>query len=361
MEENIPLWQRPFRLLPNRVNYLLPGGELIDRFLGDEPSSHPGASQLWVASVVQSTLENAASSLSHIHPEDGKGTLAEALAARPALFLGQANAAAFGPNPGFLLKLLHSTQRLLVQTHPNRQQAIKYFGWPYGKTEAWYVLDTHEGSGPAFVWVGFKPGVHAEHFRALIEAQNTEQILNCLHRFAIHPGDLIYIPAGLPHALGANSLVAEIQEPTDITLRAERVRPDGSLLPWESLHSGAGMEALLACFNFGGAGEREAIRARHLLTPQKQSLPGGWQQTLIGPAQTDYFGLNQINCTGPMLRKNPGFRVLLVTGGKGELQAGETRLRLKRGTEMVLPAGVTEYRLLPQGALTLLECSPPKA
>ena len=361
MKQNIPLWQRPFRLLPNRVNYLLPGGELIDRFLGDKPGSHPGASQLWVASVVQSTLQNAAGSLSRIHPEDGAGTLAEALAAQPTLFLGQANAAALGANPGFLLKLLHSTQRLLVQTHPNREQAMEYFGWPYGKTEAWYVLATDEAAGPAFVWVGFKPGVTAERFRALIEAQDTEAILNCLHRFAIRPGELIYIPAGLPHALGANSLVAEIQEPTDITLRAERIRPDGSPLPWESLHSGAGMEALLACFDFAGAGEREAIRARHFLTPQKQSLPGGWQQTLIGPAQTNYFGLTRLCCTGPMQRQNPGFRVLLVEAGEGILQADKICLPLKQGSEVVLPAGISQYQLLPQGALTLLECSPPNA
>ena len=36
---------RPFRLASNRVNYLLPGGEMIDEFLGLARGAVPGASQ----------------------------------------------------------------------------------------------------------------------------------------------------------------------------------------------------------------------------------------------------------------------------------------------------------------------------
>ena len=55
-----PLARRPFRLAANRVNYLLPGGEMIDEFLGLPRGSAPGASQMWLASTVQSTLPGAA-------------------------------------------------------------------------------------------------------------------------------------------------------------------------------------------------------------------------------------------------------------------------------------------------------------
>lgn len=355
------LWQRPFRLAPNRVSYLLPGGELIDRFLGQAPGSHPGASQMWVASVVQSTLEGAADSRSYILPQDGGGCLAAELAAHPAEFLGEANAAAFGPNPGFLLKLLHSSQRLLVQTHPTREKAQRYFGWPYGKTEAWYVLGVDEAAGPACVWVGFVPGVTPEAFRALIDRQDTEAILACLHRFVIRPGDVVFIPAGLPHALGAGSLVAEIQEPTDITLRAERIRPDGSELPPESLHSGAGMDALLDCFDFSWALPAAAVRERCFLRPARRSVPGGAEETLIGPAQTPYFGLTRVAAAAPCLRENGAFRVLLVESGKGWLQGGGERLPLARGTEVFVPHGVRRYTLVPEGGLAVLECEPPRA
>lgn len=355
------LWERPFRLAPNRVEYLLPGGELIDRFLGDEPGSHPGASQLWVASVVQCALENAPDTRSAVLRQDGGGVLAEALASSPAEFLGAENAAAFGPNPGFLLKLLHSTQRLLVQTHPTREKAQQYFGWPYGKTEAWYVLDVDRAAGPAYVWVGFKPGVGPEEFRALIGRQDTEGILACLHRFEIRPGDVVFIPAGLPHALGAGSLVAEIQEPSDITLRAERIRPDGSELPPESLHGGAGMDALLDCFDFSWVLPADEVKARCFLHPARRPVPGATEEVLIGPDQTLYFGLSRLVCSGPCARKNDPFRVLLAERGEGWLEAGGERLPLRRGTEVFVPHGVKEYTLVPQGGLTVLECAPPRA
>lgn len=348
---------RPFRLASNRVNYLLPGGEMIDEFLGLARGAVPGASQMWVASTVQSTLPGAADSRSYILPEDGGGCLAEELQKDPAAFLGSAHAAAFGADVGFLLKLLHSSQRLLVQAHPDKAKAEKYFRWPHGKTEAWYVLATE---GEAYIWAGFRPGVTREGFAALIEQQDTAAILGCLHQFAIAPGDVVFIPAGLPHAMGANSLVAEIQEPTDITLRAEYIRPDGSRLPPESLHSGAGMEALLDCFDFSGAAPKEAVREKYFLTPARRPIPGGEEAALIGPAATSCFGLVRVRALGPCPRKNPSFRVLLVEKGEGELSGGGVTLPLKQGTEVFVPAGVGDYTLTPKGdELAVLECIPP--
>lgn len=351
------LSRRPFRLAANRVSYLLPGGEMIDEFLGLERGAVPGASQMWVASVVQSTLPGAADSRSYILPEDGGGCLAEVLKSDPAAFLGKAHAAAFGADMGFLLKLLHSSQRLLVQAHPDRARAEKYFRWPHGKTEAWYVLATE---GEAHIWAGFRPGVTKERFAALIEQQDTGAILGCLHRFPIVPGDLVLIPAGLPHAMGANSLVAEIQEPTDITLRAEYIRPDGSRLPPESLHGGAGMEALLDCFDFSAAAPKEAARKKYFLAPVQRPVPGGEETTLIGPAATGCFGLARVCAHGPCPRQNPSFRVLLVEKGEGELSGGGVTLPLRRGTEVFIPAGVGEYTLRPNGdELAVLESIPP--
>lgn len=39
---------QPLRLLPNRVSYLIPGGAMIDSFLGLKPGSCPGSSQMWI-------------------------------------------------------------------------------------------------------------------------------------------------------------------------------------------------------------------------------------------------------------------------------------------------------------------------
>ncbi len=218
---------QPLRLLPNRVSYLIPGGAMIDSFLGLKPGSCPGASQMWIASVVQSALSNAPDTRSYLYPEDDGGCLAEHLQNYPEEMLGKVHADRFGATPGFLMKLLHSDQRLLVQVHPDKEKSKRYFNLPFGKTETWYVLDTTPGE-TTYVWVGFRPETTPEKFRSLIQQQDYPSILQCLHRFEITAGDVIFIPAGLPHAMGSGSLVAEIQEPTDLTLWAECFGFDGS-------------------------------------------------------------------------------------------------------------------------------------
>ena len=209
------------RLAPNKVDYLIPGGEMINEFLGEGPGARV-CSQMWIASLVTSALQpGTATGLSRVAGTDV--LLRDCLAENPAAWLGEAHAAHWGVSLGFLLKLLHSRDRLLLQTHPDGARARKYFGLPSGKDEAWYVLDTRPG---ACIWLGFRPGVTPAYFRGLIERQDTAALLDCLHQIPIRPGEVYFIPAGTAHAMGSDSLVAELQEPVDITLRAEYIRPD---------------------------------------------------------------------------------------------------------------------------------------
>lgn len=43
------------RLAPNKVDYLIPGGEMINEFLGEGPGARV-CSQMWIASLVTSAL-----------------------------------------------------------------------------------------------------------------------------------------------------------------------------------------------------------------------------------------------------------------------------------------------------------------
>lgn len=354
-------WQKPLKLKTNKISYLIPGGHLIERFLGEEPSAE-APSQMWVASVVQSVLDGAKDSRSYyVFPDGSEGCLAEELSVHPAEYLGEKFAQQYGPTPGFLLKLLNSRDRLLVQTHPDREKAKKYFGSPFGKTESWYVIDTKPGR-ESYIWAGFRPGVTKETFLNLVRQQDTEEILNCLHQFAIKPEDVIFIPAGLPHALGADSLVAELQEPTDITLRAERFRPDGSELPEESLHSGIGYEGLMDCFAFD-CGEKDEIRKRIFLTPECKKEVWGEECVLIGERTTNMFGMDSVCCVKPCTRQNKSFAVALVLGGSGWITYGENeqeRILIQKGTELFLPYGMKTYGYEPDGELKVLECYPPE-
>lgn len=337
-------------LQPNKVDYLLPGGEKINRFLGEDGNAKQ-SSQLWVASLVTSSLEpGSQTGLSRL--KNGE-LLRDWLAQAPEERLGLKHWETYGMSLGFLLKLLNSSTRLLIQTHPNDEQAKQYFNLPCGKAEAWYVL---EADSDARIWLGFKPGVTPEYFRSLIDEQNSSAMLNCLHEIPLHAGDVFFIPPGTVHALGSGSLVAEIQQPSDITLRAEYIRPDGSRLAPESMHSGAGMEALMDCFRFDCL-SREEMLARYSAAPTAD----GKLRCLIGPQQTNQFSMSEVRLSAgeSLAREKTAFRVVLVCEGSAHLQWGGGNMLIHQGDELFIPACLSEYRYNAVDELRILECDPP--
>lgn len=354
------LCEMPFVLELNRISYLMKGGNLLKEFFGySDPDCR--YSQVWLASTVSSALKGGREGLSVLRKDYGRDYLKTVLERKPEEFLGKEHVNKYGASPAVLVKLLNSKTRLLVQTHPTKEKAKAYFGLPFGKTECWYVLDTVKNR-TAYIYAGFRPGVTRECFRSYIEMQETEKILNCLHRFTVAPGDVVYIPPGTPHALGADSLVAEIQEPVDLTLRAERIRPDGSVLPKESLHGGLGMAVLLDCFDFTCL-EREQAGKRYFVKPQTLAQTGGTRAVcLIGPSTTKCFSMNRITLSGggEYSAQNHHFVIVFAAAGRGELMVGSQSLKIEKGMEIFIPYGVREYRYLAENSLEVLECFPPE-
>jgi len=258
------LSRKPLPLATNKIAYVIAGGSLLPRFLGEkaEIDAPNPPSQMWVASTVTSALGEKTEGLSRVAGEDGGYYLKTLLDSAPELFLGAAHARKWGANPGYLIKLLNSRDRLLVQVHPDKEKARKYFDSDFGKTEAWFVVDAEKS---AFAYAGFKPGVTKELLRAAILGQDSEKILGLLHAFPIIPGDIMFIPAGLPHALGKDSLVLEIQEPTDITLRPS-AKPTGEVCP-NRICNPARMDVQHECFDYR-CRDFESARAEIFLRPE---------------------------------------------------------------------------------------------
>lgn len=102
------------------------------------------------------------------------------------------------PNPEFfplLIKVLDVRENLSVQVHPDAEAAEKLDAVP--KHELWYILKSDPGS---CVWAGqTTPGPLAEIRSRLVK-----------HHVTI--GDVIDIPAGTVHAIGAGNLVYEVQQ-----------------------------------------------------------------------------------------------------------------------------------------------------
>jgi mannose-6-phosphate isomerase len=116
------------------------------------------------------------------------------------------------PTPALLLKLLFTSQPLSIQVHPNDEFAAS-IGLPNGKTEAWYVLSATPG---ARVALGLKQPLAPEALRAAIRDGS---IAGLAQWCAVVQGDVIFVPGGMIHAIGANIVLAEIQQRSDTTYR----------------------------------------------------------------------------------------------------------------------------------------------
>ena len=99
-----------------------------------------------------------------------------------------------------------------------RASRAAHLGCGYGKTEAWYVLDADEG---ATVHLGWTEDVDPDELAERRDRQDSEWMLERLHRVPVRAGDGILVPAGQPHAIGAGVFVVEAQEPTDFSIVLE--------------------------------------------------------------------------------------------------------------------------------------------
>jgi mannose-6-phosphate isomerase len=116
------------------------------------------------------------------------------------------------PESALLLKLLFTTEPLSIQVHPDDEFA-QSIGLPNGKTEAWYILDAAPG---AQVAVGLKHSLTPQELRRSIADGS---IADLVQWRPVRKDDVIFVPAGTIHAIGAGIVLAEIQQRSDATFR----------------------------------------------------------------------------------------------------------------------------------------------
>ena len=116
------------------------------------------------------------------------------------------------PDPALLLKLLFTGEPLSVQVHPDDAFA-RSIGLPNGKTEAWYIL---AATADARVAVGLKRHLTTQELRAAIRDGSIAALAQWR---SVAKDDVIFVPAGTIHSIGAGIVLAEIQQHSDATFR----------------------------------------------------------------------------------------------------------------------------------------------
>jgi mannose-6-phosphate isomerase len=233
-----------------------------------------------------------------------------------------------------LLKYLDASENLSLQVHPDDRRAAEHDPPDLGKTEAWIVLDASKG---ATIYAGLQPGVDRETLEMGIRSGDCLDLLN---QFEARVGDTIFIPAGTVHALGKGCLVAEIQQTSDITYRLfdwNRVGVDGKPRP---LHIEEGLEVI----DF----ERGPIE------PVKQSNFG--IDTLV---QCEQFAMAYHQLEKPcQIGGGDNFHILTVLEGSLSIEGDPVNEPLTKGQTALLPAGLGEIGLVPEGQTVFLDCTP---
>ena len=203
-----------------------------------------------------------------------------------------------------------------------------------GKSEAWVVLDSGLAS---VIYAGLKAGVD----RAALESAIREgRCRECLHTLHPSAGDCIFLPAGTVHALGAGLLVAEIQQPSDVTYRLfdwNRVGADGRPRP---LHVGEGLEAV----DFG-RGRVEPQSPRPTDRPQVSRL-----------VECEKFVLDRWEFDRPLSAGGDDrCHVIAVLAGAARVAGDPAGIDLPRGGAALLPAVRGAVELSPLGRCVLLD------
>ncbi len=220
-----------------------------------------------------------------------------------------ARAAAAGDRFPLLIKLLDARQTLSVQVHPPAHLAPGLDGEP--KTEAWYVAAAEDG---AHLFAGLRAGVSRKAFAAALDADDDVSAL--LHRIDVRTGDVLSIPSGRVHALGAGCLVFEVQENSDTTYRVfdfNRPGLDGEL---RELH----VPESLACIDFSDVepalhppGEGVVVVNAHF-TMSHRTLDGPAALAAAGECAVVCVLEGDASCAGEHF--GPGMTFLLPAAGE---------------------------------------------
>lgn len=325
---------KPFLLKPAGKDYLWGGNRLNDDFskgIDMEPlaetwecSTHPdGQSHVASGSFCGMLL----SDVLRAHPE----------------FLGT-HPEAEGELP-ILIKFIDAKQDLSIQVHPDDAYASAHENGQKGKTELWYVLDA---SKDAKLVYGFSHDIRPDVLRNSLYRGDVEKYLQ---KVPIHKDDIFFIEPGTVHAIGAGSLIAEIQESSNLTYRMYdygRTDKNGNE---RELHIEKAMDVVNTK---GSATPRQQIRVLNY-------VPGSATEFLY---RCKYFQVERMLINTERCRElvsfqtdSTSFQVLLCIGGCGFLveECGDA-LPFFRGDCVFVPADSEVIKVHGRAQLLKVRC-----
>lgn len=351
--------RRPLRLPYHPLYRFYEGGALTRDFRGLPNRPPDWWSEDWVGSCTAANNaddQGRPQGLSAVDVEGvGPVTLKHLIELFPDEMVGAPFAERWGPISGVLVKLLSPAGQVPLHAHPTRAWAREHLGTPFGKTEAWILLDTPgDGREPAYAGVGFREGIDREWFGDAVRHHDNAAVRATLHRTDIHAGDVFVAHAGVPHYLGPNVSFIEVQEPTDHIVIAETSGDDD-----EGATMGLGWDLALDMIDYSGVDRESTLaRARQAETVLRVDH-GNREVRLFNSDVLEFFDATRLEVVSEMPVEDGHFYVGIVVAGEGSIEGDFGSEPIRKGETFACAASLG-HRLRAGGEeLRVVRCMGP--
>lgn len=358
----IPRWmaESPILLRPNRVWRMYSGGKMIDALQGSASMLDTEYPEEWVGSCVQAsnpgTHFRKGEGMALVSVDNVAVPLHDIIREFPEEMLGARHVATYGNNPALLVKLLDAAVRLMIHAHPDKAFAGNHLNSCFGKTEAWFVLGTRPDVEDPYVLIAFREEVSRERYRQMIDAQDVESMKSVMHRVPVRAGSVVYVRAGVPHAIGEGVFMVELQEPTDYSIILERTcdtfvfREDESFL-------GLPPDLTLSCIDHR-VYSTDDVRRELLICPRVLRKEGESAEVqLLGYDTTECFSGRRLDVQGELNDiTDDRHAILIIIDGEGSLVHRHGSIPLRRGTEVFVPSAVGQHLFRSERGMTVFKC-----
>ncbi len=241
--------------------------------------------------------------------------------------LGKAVYERFGNDFPILIKFIDAKQDLSIQVHPNDELAKARHN-SFGKTEMWYVMDADPN---AKLIVGFNKSVNKEEYQKHLNNKTLTEILNYE---PVKEGSTFFINTGKVHAIGAGTLLAEIQQTSDITYRVydfDRKDKNGNL---RELHTELALDAI----DYEKKDDFKVSYSKN-------------ENQINKMVSCPYFITNYIKLTKnfTIAHTQNSFYIYMCVKGEGQIFSKDSILDIRKGETVLVPACCKNIELKTKG------------
>lgn len=307
----------PIKFNPILKEKMWGGTKLVSEF--NKVSEHVNTGESWEISDVEGNISKVSNGA--YEGED----LRSLLNSFGAELIGKTNFDKFGYDFPLLIKFIDAEQDLSIQVHPDDTLAKERHD-SFGKTEMWYVMDAEKD---ARLVVGFNKEINKDTYIQLLEKK---EIMSVMNEIPVVPGDTFFIETGTVHAIGAGTVIAEIQQTSDITYRIyDFDRIDKSTGTTRGLHTELAVDAL----NY-----RDDYKGKQDYTPV--------QNKLVETVSCPYFTTNILDLNGEVTLDyctTDSFVIFMCVEGEAVVEVNGEEECIKKGETILVPAATTSVHI----------------